>query len=50
MRDLLGQDWEMWDEDVTKGANIADLLGHRTGLPRHDYVRVWRKGGVREQV
>lgn len=50
MRDLLGEDWEMWDEDATKGATIADLLIHRTGLPRHDYMRVSREGGIREQV
>jgi CubicO group peptidase (beta-lactamase class C family) len=50
MRDLLGEDWEMWDEDATKGATIADLLTHRTGLPRHDFMRVSREGGIREQV
>lgn len=50
MRDLLGADWTMWDEDIERGSTIADLLGHRTGMPRHDYSSVQRKGNVKEMV
>lgn len=50
MRDLLGDDWTLWDEDIERGATIADLLGHRTGLPRHDYSGTVRKGNVKEMV
>lgn len=50
VRDLFGEDWTMWDEHTERGATIADLLGHRTGMPRHDYSSVQRKGNVREMV
>lgn len=50
MRDLLGEDWTLWDEDIERGATIADLLGHRTGFPRHDYSGTVRKGNVKEMV
>ncbi|KAI8992790.1 beta-lactamase/transpeptidase-like protein [Trametes punicea] len=30
--------WELPDECATKEANIADVLSHMTGLPRHDFA------------
>jgi hypothetical protein len=50
MRDLLGEDWAILDEDIERGATVADLLGHRTGMPRHDYSGTTRKGNVKEMV
>ncbi|KAF5346704.1 hypothetical protein D9756_010344 [Leucocoprinus leucothites] len=49
-KDVFGELWEMWDEDVTRGASLQDMLSHRTGLPRHDLSGVARKGGVGEMI
>lgn len=49
-KDVYGDLWEMWDDDMTRGVNLQDMLSHRTGLPRHDFSGVARKGGVGEMV
>ncbi|KAI0632700.1 beta-lactamase/transpeptidase-like protein [Trametes polyzona] len=35
---LLPQEWLMDDPWTTRAANIRDVLGHVTGLPRHDFT------------
>ncbi|KAF7331629.1 F-box domain-containing protein [Mycena kentingensis (nom. inval.)] len=43
-------EWELMDETASKGTTIQDMLSHRTGLPRHDYSGMPRKGGVSEMI
>lgn len=33
---LLPNEWLLQDPMAEKGANLVDILSHRTGLPRHD--------------
>lgn len=37
VRDLLPDDWKLEDEWASEKTNIRDMLGHVTGMPRHDY-------------
>ncbi|KAJ7758369.1 beta-lactamase/transpeptidase-like protein [Mycena metata] len=43
-------EWALMDEEMQNGVTIQDMLSHRTGMPRHDYSRSARKGGVPELV
>jgi CubicO group peptidase (beta-lactamase class C family) len=49
IRDLVPE-WGLMDEEMDRGANLQDMLPHRTGMPRHDYSVVQRSGGVSEMV
>jgi len=49
IRDLIPE-WALLDEDMGRSVTIQDMLSHRTGLPRHDFSGVQRKGGLREMV
>ncbi|KAJ3573150.1 hypothetical protein NP233_g2618 [Leucocoprinus birnbaumii] len=49
-KDVYGDIWKLWDEESTGGTSLQDMLSHRTGLPRHDYSGVARKGGVAEMI
>ncbi|KAK7054310.1 hypothetical protein VNI00_003503 [Paramarasmius palmivorus] len=31
-------EWELMDSDASEKASIIDLMSHRTGLPRHDFM------------
>lgn len=31
-------DFQLYDDEATKTITVRDILSHRTGLPRHDYV------------
>jgi len=33
-------EWKMDDDEATLGATLRDMLNHRTGLPRHDFLGV----------
>lgn len=49
-KDAFGSVWGLMDEDMDRRTNIQDMLSHRTGMPRHDFSGVARKGGVAEMV
>ena len=49
IRDLIPE-WSLMDEEMDRGVSLQDMLSHRTGMPRHDFSRVQRKGGVSEMV
>lgn len=49
IRDLI-MEWGLMDEDMDRGVTIQDMLSHRTGMPRHDFSGVQRKGGISEMV
>ena len=38
------------DEEMDRGVSLQDMLSHRTGMPRHDFSGVQRKGSVSELV
>ena len=42
--------WSLMDEEMDRGVSLQDMLSHRTGMPRHDFSGVQRKGGVSEMV
>lgn len=50
IKDIYGDLWEMWDEDMTRKVSLQDMLSHRTGLPGHGFSRAVRRGGVREMI
>ncbi|CAK5274082.1 unnamed protein product [Mycena citricolor] len=31
-------EWKLWDPVATRESTIVDLMSHRTGLPRHDFM------------
>lgn len=43
-------EWELMEKDMDRGVSIQDMLSHRTGMPRHDFSGIQRKGGVPEMV
>lgn len=43
-------EWGLMDEDMDRGVSIQDMLSHRTGMPRHDFSGIQRKGGISEMV
>ena len=49
IRDLIPE-WGLMDEEMDRGVSLQDMLSHRTGMPRHDFSGVQRKGGVSEMV
>lgn len=49
VKDLIPE-WGLMDDDMNRGVTLQDMLSHRTGMPRHDYSGVQRKGGVAEMV
>ncbi|CAA7271158.1 unnamed protein product [Cyclocybe aegerita] len=49
IRDLVPE-WGLMDEDMDRGVTLQDMLSHRTGMPRHDYSGVQRKGGISEMI
>ena len=49
IRDLIPE-WGLMDEEMDRGVSLQDMLSHRTGMPRHDYSGIQRKGGVSEMV
>ena len=38
------------DEEIYRRVSLQDMLSHRTGMPRHDFSGVQRKGSVFEMV
>ena len=40
MRDILGQDFYLNDDQRTRFANLRDVFAHRIGVPRHDDLRL----------
>ncbi|KAI0632695.1 beta-lactamase/transpeptidase-like protein [Trametes polyzona] len=36
--DILPEEWDLEDPWAARAANIRDVLGHVTGLPRHDFA------------
>ena len=42
--------WCLMDEEMNRGVSLQDMLSHRTGIPRHDFSDIHRKGGVSEMV
>ncbi|KAI0645099.1 beta-lactamase/transpeptidase-like protein [Trametes meyenii] len=48
IQDLLPGEWTLVDNWVSSKANLRDLFGHVTGLPRHDYS--YRPGDTAEDV
>ena len=42
--------WGLMDEEMDRGVSLQDMLSHRTGMPRHDFSKVQRKGSVSELV
>nr|GAT61299.1 predicted protein [Mycena chlorophos] len=48
VKDVLGSEWGLMDEDMENGATLQDMLSHRTGMPRHDLSGFARKGGLVE--
>ncbi|KAJ7067221.1 beta-lactamase/transpeptidase-like protein [Mycena amicta] len=49
IKDVLPE-WQLMDNSISDGVTIQDMLSHRTGLPRHDYSGMPRKGGVSEMI
>ncbi|KJA24150.1 hypothetical protein HYPSUDRAFT_65659 [Hypholoma sublateritium FD-334 SS-4] len=49
VKDLIPE-WGLMDNDMNRGVTLQDMLSHRTGMPRHDYSGVERKGGVAEMI
>ena len=49
IRDLIPE-WGLMNEEMDRGVSLQDMLSHRTGMPRHDFSGVQRKGGVSEMV
>jgi len=49
IRELIPQ-WGLMEEEMDRGVTLQDMLSHRTGIPRHDYSAVQRKGGISEMV
>ena len=49
VHDLIPE-WGLMNEEMDRGVTLQDMLSHRTGMPRHDYSGVHRKGGVSEMV
>ena len=49
IRDLIPE-WGLMDEEMDRGISLQDMLSHRTGMPRHDYSGIQRKGGVSEML
>ena len=45
MSDLLPDDFVMAEESYTKDVTVEDILSHRTGLPRYDFVQRTLDGG-----
>ncbi|PPQ81653.1 hypothetical protein CVT24_002831 [Panaeolus cyanescens] len=43
-------EWELLDHDASRAVTLQDMLSHRTGLPRHDFSGIQRKGGVQEMI
>ncbi|PFH51759.1 hypothetical protein AMATHDRAFT_2852 [Amanita thiersii Skay4041] len=43
-------EWGLMDEEASKGTAIQDMLSHRTGLPRHDFLISSRPGRKAEMV
>ncbi|KAF8993845.1 beta-lactamase/transpeptidase-like protein [Cyathus striatus] len=48
--DVLGDEWGLWDEDMSRAVTVQDMLSHRTGMPRHDFSGAVRDGGVPEMI
>jgi hypothetical protein len=49
IRDLIPE-WGLMDEEMDRGVSLQDMLSHRTGMPRHDFSGIQRKGGVSEMA
>lgn len=49
VRDVIPE-WRLMDEDMDRGTTFQDMLSHRTGMPRHDFSNIIRKGGVADMV
>ncbi|KIM36480.1 hypothetical protein M413DRAFT_449178 [Hebeloma cylindrosporum] len=49
IRDLVPE-WGLMDEEMDRGVSLQDMLSHRTGMPRHDFSGIQRKGGVSEMI
>ncbi|KAF8163798.1 beta-lactamase/transpeptidase-like protein [Crassisporium funariophilum] len=43
-------EWGLMDEEMDRGVSLQDMLSHRTGMPRHDFSGIQRKGGVSEMI
>ncbi|KAF7320624.1 Beta-lactamase domain-containing protein [Mycena chlorophos] len=50
VKDLLGPEWGLMDDEMENGATLQDMLSHRTGMPRHDLSGFARKGGLVEMI
>ncbi|KAI0828035.1 beta-lactamase/transpeptidase-like protein [Trametes gibbosa] len=48
MKDILPGEWALLDKCASATANIHDVLGHYTGVPRHDFS--YRPGDTAEDV
>ncbi|KAF8999419.1 beta-lactamase/transpeptidase-like protein [Cyathus striatus] len=48
--DILGDEWGLWDEDMSRAVTVQDMLSHRTGMPRHEFSGAARDGGVPEMI
>ena len=49
IRDLIPE-WGLMDEEMDRGVSLQDMLSHRTGMPRHDFSGIQRKGSVSEMA
>ncbi|KAF9057542.1 beta-lactamase/transpeptidase-like protein [Panaeolus papilionaceus] len=43
-------EWGLLDHDMSRSVTIQDMLSHRTGMPRHDFSGIQRKGSVSEMI
>ena len=43
-------EWGLMDEEMGRRVTLQDMVSHRTGMPRHDYSGIQRKGGISEMV
>lgn len=49
-KEVYGDLWGLWDEEMSGRVNIQDIVSHRTGIPRHDFSTAPSEGGVAEMV
>ena len=49
IRDLIPK-WGLMDEEMDRGVSVQDMLSHWTGMPRHDFSGIQRRGGVSDIV
>ncbi|KAJ7049059.1 beta-lactamase/transpeptidase-like protein [Mycena amicta] len=48
--DVLGDEWGLMDEEMQRGVTLQDMLSHRTGMPRHDFLASFTHSLARSQI